>query len=101
MNPRLTRQELLRRSAAGGALLAFPSLLAACGGGGGGGSSDGGELNDVLNFGNWPFYIDTPQSLKAAGVTAPTRMPSRSCEGLGAGGHCLETSVLIPVRSRA
>ena len=34
MNPRLTRQELLRRGAAGGALLAFPSLLAACGGGG-------------------------------------------------------------------
>ena len=29
MNPRLTRQELLRRGAAGGALLAFPSLLAA------------------------------------------------------------------------
>jgi spermidine/putrescine transport system substrate-binding protein len=55
MNPRLTRQELLRRSAAGGALLAFPSLLAACGGGGGGG---GGEVNDVLNFSNWPLYID-------------------------------------------
>ena len=29
MNPRLTRNELLRRGAAGGALLAFPSLLAA------------------------------------------------------------------------
>ena len=36
MNPRLTRNELLRRGAAGSALLAFPSLLAACGGGGGG-----------------------------------------------------------------
>jgi spermidine/putrescine transport system substrate-binding protein len=58
MNPRLTRQELLRRGAAGGALLAFPSILAACGGGGGGGDSDGGELKDVLNFANWPFYID-------------------------------------------
>jgi spermidine/putrescine transport system substrate-binding protein len=57
MNPRLTRQELLRRSAAGGALLAFPSLLAACGGGGGGGSSSG-DVNDVLNFSNWPLYID-------------------------------------------
>ena len=32
MNPRLTRQELLRRGAAGSALLALPSLLAACGG---------------------------------------------------------------------
>ncbi len=59
MNPRLTRNELLRRGAAGGALLAFPSILAACGGGGnGGGSSDGGELKDVLNFANWPLYID-------------------------------------------
>jgi len=73
MNPRLTRQELLRRSAAGGALLAFPSLLAACGGGGGGGG-DTGELNDVLNFSNWPYYIDTPSSLKAAGVKAPTTL---------------------------
>jgi spermidine/putrescine transport system substrate-binding protein len=63
MNPRLTRQELLRRSAAGGALLAFPSLLAACGGGGGGG---GGEVNDVLNFSNWPLYIDVK------GKTHPT-----------------------------
>jgi spermidine/putrescine transport system substrate-binding protein len=60
MNPRLTRNELLRRGAAGGALLAFPSLLAACGGGdGGGGGEDGGELKTVLNFANWPFYIDT------------------------------------------
>ena len=59
MNPRWTRNELLRRGAAGGALLAFPSILAACGGGGnGGGSSDGGELKDVLNFANWPLYID-------------------------------------------
>ena len=58
MNPRLTRHELLRRGAAGGALLAFPSILAACGGGGGGGDADGGELKDVLNFANWPYYID-------------------------------------------
>lgn len=58
MNPRLTRQQLLRRGAAGGALLAFPTLLAGCGGGGGGGGG-GGELNDVLNFANWPLYIDT------------------------------------------
>jgi spermidine/putrescine transport system substrate-binding protein len=57
MNPRLTRNELLRRGAAGGALLAFPSLLAACGGGNGD-SGGGGELKDVLNFANWPLYID-------------------------------------------
>ncbi|HJR95459.1 MAG TPA: spermidine/putrescine ABC transporter substrate-binding protein [Gaiellaceae bacterium] len=58
MNPRLTRNELLRRGAAGGALLAFPSILAACGGGDGGGSSEDGELKTVLNFSNWPLYID-------------------------------------------
>ena len=57
MNPRMTRQELIRRGATGTALLAFPSLLAACGGGGGGGGG-GGELKDVLNFSNWPFYMD-------------------------------------------
>ena len=66
MNPRLTRNELLRRGAVGGAFLTFPSLLAACGGGNGGGSADGGELKDVLNFANWPLYIDTekPTSLE-------------------------------------
>ena len=58
MNPRLTRQELLRRGAAGGALLAFPSVLAACGGGDEGGDGGGGELKTVLNFANWPLYID-------------------------------------------
>ena len=58
MNPRLTRNELLRRGAAGGALLAFPSLLAACGGDGDGGGEDGGELKTVLNFANWPYYMD-------------------------------------------
>jgi spermidine/putrescine transport system substrate-binding protein len=73
MNPRLTRQELLRRGAAGGALLAFPSLLAACGGGGGDGG--GGELKTVLNFANWPLYIDeeSPTTLedftKQTGIT--------------------------------
>lgn len=56
MNPRLTRQELIRRGVAGTALLTFPSLLAACGDGGGGAAS--GEVADVLNFANWPLYID-------------------------------------------
>jgi spermidine/putrescine transport system substrate-binding protein len=72
MNPRMTRDELLRRGAAGGALLAFPSLLAACGGGGGGESSD--ELKDVLNFSNWDLYIDTSETRKAAGLTGPTTL---------------------------
>jgi spermidine/putrescine transport system substrate-binding protein len=58
MNPRMTRDELLRRSAAAGALIAFPSFLAACGGGDGGGGATDDELKTVLNFSNWPFYID-------------------------------------------
>ena len=76
MNPRLTRQELLRRGAAGGALLAFPSLLAACGGGGGGSdtTAGGGELKDVLNFENWPYYMDTKQTRTSAGLTGPTTL---------------------------
>jgi spermidine/putrescine transport system substrate-binding protein len=57
MNPRMTRDELLRRGAAAGALLSFPSLLAACGGGDDG-ADGGGEVLDVLNFSNWPFYMD-------------------------------------------
>ena len=61
MNPRMTRDELLRRGAAAGTLLAFPSLLAACGGGGGGG---GGEVADVLKFSNWPLYIDFNEKTK-------------------------------------
>jgi spermidine/putrescine transport system substrate-binding protein len=62
----MTRDELLRRGAAGVSLLSLPGLLAACGGGddnGGGGSASGGggggETNDVLNFSNWEYYIDT------------------------------------------
>ena len=79
MNPRLTRQELLRRGAAGGALIAFPSLLAACGGGGSSSSSDG-ELKDVLNFSNWELYIDTPKTRKAAGLTGPTTLEQFTAE---------------------
>jgi len=62
MNPRMTRDELLRRSAAAGALFAFPSLLAACGSGDEGAAED--ELKTVLNFANWPFYIDIEEKTK-------------------------------------
>ena len=72
MNPRLTRNELLRRGAAGGALLAFPSILAACGGGDNGGSAGGGELKDVLNFANWPYYIDTAKPTTLQDFTTDT-----------------------------
>ena len=60
-NPYYTREELLRRGAGLGALAAFPSILAACGGGGDGGDGDeaAGELKKVLNFENWPYYMDT------------------------------------------
>ncbi len=54
---RMTRDELLRRGAAASVLLSVPSLLAACGGDGDG-NGDGGEVLDVLNFSNWPFYMD-------------------------------------------
>ncbi len=70
MNPRLTRQELLRRGAAGGALLAFPSILAACGGDGGGDASD--ELKDVLNFSNWELYIDIDKPTTLEDFTTET-----------------------------
>lgn len=57
MNPSMTRDELLRRGAVAGTFLAFPSLLAACGGGDDGGGAED-ELKTVLNFSNWPFYMD-------------------------------------------
>jgi spermidine/putrescine transport system substrate-binding protein len=72
MNPRLTRNELLRRGAAGGALLAFPSILAACGGGGGDSGGGGGELKDVLNFANWPLYIDEEKPTTLEDFTTQT-----------------------------
>ena len=61
MNPRMTRDELLRRGAAGVSLLSLPALLAACGGGDDDGSDSeaAGELKKVLNFSNWEYYIDT------------------------------------------
>lgn len=62
MNPRMTRDQLLRRGAAGLTVLSLPTLLAACGGGGDGEAS--GELKDVLNFANWPLYIDIDEKTK-------------------------------------
>ena len=69
---RMTRDQLLRRGAGGLTLLSLPSLLAACGGGGSSQSST--KVNDVLNFANWPLYIDTPSSLKKAGIDKPTTL---------------------------
>jgi spermidine/putrescine transport system substrate-binding protein len=61
MNPSLTRRQLVQRGAAGVTLLSLPNLLAACGGGDGG-SSD--AVKDVLNFANWPLYIDVDEKTK-------------------------------------
>jgi spermidine/putrescine transport system substrate-binding protein len=75
MNHRITRDELLRRGAIGLGALSVPGLLAACGGGGGGGGGASSQkLNKVLNFANWPYYIDTPATLKAAGIHKPTTL---------------------------
>jgi spermidine/putrescine transport system substrate-binding protein len=61
----LTRRQLLERAALGGAALTLPGFLAACGGdGGGGGTADGDELKKVLNFANWPYYIDVDDKTK-------------------------------------
>jgi spermidine/putrescine transport system substrate-binding protein len=77
MNERITRDQLLRRGAIGLGALSVPGLLAACGGSGGGSGGSGGssqKLNKVLNFANWPYYIDTPMTLKAAGIDKPTTL---------------------------
>jgi spermidine/putrescine transport system substrate-binding protein len=78
MNDRITRDELLRRGAIGLGALTVPGLLAACGGGGGGGgggtAASSQKTNTVLNFANWPYYIDTRQTLKAAGIHKPTTL---------------------------
>ncbi len=73
MNPRLTRDQLLRRGAAGVTFLSLPSLLAACGGG------ESGEARrwrverrpELLQL---AAYIDTAQNRKAAGLTGPTTL---------------------------
>jgi spermidine/putrescine transport system substrate-binding protein len=79
MNPRMTRDELLRRGAGGVVFLSLPSLLAACGGGDE--ETGGGELNDVLNFSNWELYIDTPDTREAAGMAPnPTTLEQFTAE---------------------
>ena len=63
MSNRMTRRQLVQRGAAGATILSLPGLLAACGGGGDGGGG-GGELADVLEFANWPLYIDVDEQTK-------------------------------------
>jgi spermidine/putrescine transport system substrate-binding protein len=70
----MTRDELLRRGAVGLGALSVPGLVAACGGGSSKSSAGSGQVKKVMNFANWPYYIDTPQTLKAAGIHKPTTL---------------------------
>ena len=64
---RLSRRELFRYGALGAGALSLAPLLAACGGSEEGNSDSSGEGFDykgaekagVLNFANWPYYMDT------------------------------------------
>jgi spermidine/putrescine transport system substrate-binding protein len=74
MSSRMTREEVLRRGAVGIGALSVPGLLAACGGGSSKGAASSSKVNKVMNFANWPYYIDTPATLKAAGIHKPTTL---------------------------
>ena len=74
MSSRITREDLLRRGAVGIGALSVPGLLAACGGSSSKSAASGGEVKKVLNFANWPYYIDTKPTLKAAGIHKPTTL---------------------------
>ena len=62
LNSRMSRRTFVQRGAAGVTMLSLPGLLAACGGGGG--ESGSTEVKDVLNFSNWPLYIDYDEKTK-------------------------------------
>ena len=64
MNPRLTRQELIRRATFGAALVSIPGFAAACGGESDDGSSGTKELAKTLRFSNWTLYIDVDEKTK-------------------------------------
>jgi len=64
VNPRLTRQELIRRATFGAALVSIPGFAAACGGDGDGGSAGNKELASTLRFSNWTLYIDVDDKTK-------------------------------------
>ena len=74
MSSRMTREEVLRRGAVGIGALSVPGLLAACGGSSSKSAASSSKVNKVMNFANWPYYIDTPQTLKAAGIHKPTTL---------------------------
>jgi spermidine/putrescine transport system substrate-binding protein len=55
---RLTRREFLHRAGIGAGALGLGAFLAACGGGDASTSTFGGDPAGILNFANWPIYID-------------------------------------------
>ena len=58
-NTGLSRRGFLRGVGATGAAAAGASLLTACSDSGEGGTDSGGNDEKILNFANWPLYIDT------------------------------------------
>ncbi len=60
MNARLTRRDLLRRAGVGAAAIALGGAVASCGRRGrtGGSPSFRDPPSGILNFANWPLYID-------------------------------------------
>ncbi|HLY49355.1 MAG TPA: spermidine/putrescine ABC transporter substrate-binding protein [Solirubrobacteraceae bacterium] len=68
MSDRLTRKQFFGRAAAGGALLTVPGLASACGTSVNNASKSNAsapvqkKLAKVLNFDNWPLYIDVGKS---------------------------------------
>jgi spermidine/putrescine transport system substrate-binding protein len=74
MSSRMTREEVLRRGVVGIGALSVPGLLAACGGSSSKSAAGSSKVNKVMNFANWPYYIDTPANLKAAGIDKPTTL---------------------------
>ncbi len=60
MNARLTRRDLLRRAGLGAAAIVLGGAAASCGnrGGAGGSPSFRDPPSGILNFANWPLYID-------------------------------------------
>jgi spermidine/putrescine transport system substrate-binding protein len=55
---RLTRREFLHRAGIGTGAVGLGAFLVACGGDGGSTSSFGDDPSGILNFANWPLYID-------------------------------------------
>lgn len=58
MSVRLTRRQFLRGAGAGAGALGLAAFLAACADGTPSGSTFGSDPAGILNFANWPLYID-------------------------------------------